>query len=155
MTQKSLLLKNHSKSKLDWKAILIEFFASVLILVYIYTAITKLIDFRSFSIQLSQNPIFRSNSLLFAYGGPSIELLVAFAIVFKRTRSFGFIASALLMAFFTWYVAYMMMTLPHLPCSCGGVVGWLNWPQHLILNITLTIFSVAGYFMWKSHIKKI
>lgn len=152
MTQKSALL-NKPNHKVDWRMVLIEFFVSVLILVYIYTAISKLIDFRSFSVQLSQNPIFKDNFQFYAFAGPILELMIAFALVFKKSRGIGLMVSTLLMAFFTWYVIYLMKTLPELPCSCGGIVGWLSWNQHLALNISLTIFSALGYIMWRARKK--
>jgi hypothetical protein len=32
-----------------------------------------------------------------------------------------------------------------LPCSCGGIINRLSWPQHLVLNVVLTALTALAY----------
>lgn len=149
MTEKSIQLNASPNRFLKFNKILIEVIVAVLLIVFLHTAISKLLAFSSFRIQMFQSPVFQKIPLLAAITGPSLEITAAALLIFRRTRMPGFILSFCLMAFFTWYVWYLMTTMPHLPCSCGGVVSWLNWPQHLALNIILTVLSLVGIFLLK------
>ena len=37
----------------------------------------------------------------------------------------------------------MITYSPYLPCSCGGLIDFLTWNEHLALNISLT--TISGY----------
>ncbi|WP_109699845.1 MauE/DoxX family redox-associated membrane protein [Chitinophaga deserti] len=130
---------NHAPAA--WKPIIIESFVAILLIVLLYTGISKLIDRLSFEINLQQHSIFSEHARLVSYAAPVLEIVIAIALIFNKTRQAGLAASAVLMAFFTGYVVYMMITLPHLPCSCGGAVAWLSWPQHIAFNALLTVIA--------------
>jgi hypothetical protein len=53
----------------------------------------------------------------------------------------GLLASFGLMTVFTIYIAYMLLTSSHLPCSCGGVISKLSWKEHLWLNVLLSVLA--------------
>ncbi|WP_423737296.1 MauE/DoxX family redox-associated membrane protein [Chitinophaga caseinilytica] len=129
----------HNTRKL---AVIIEIAVAILLVVFFYTGIAKLIDRLSFEVNLQQHSIFSGHAHLVSYAAPCLELAIATSLIFSKTRQAGLAASTLLMAFFTGYVIHLMLTLPHLPCSCGGAVGWLTWPQHIAFNVFLT--GVAG-----------
>lgn len=147
MRQKTIPLDPSPNRALRFSKILIEVFVAILLIIWLHTSISKLLDFSGLKIQMFQSPVFRKIPTLAAVIGPSLEIIAALLLIFKRTRLAGFFLSFVLMLFFSWYVAYLMLTMPNLPCSCGGVVGWLNWPQHLTLNIFLTIISLTGFFL--------
>ncbi|MBO9154838.1 MauE/DoxX family redox-associated membrane protein [Chitinophaga sp. GCM10012297] len=131
----------------------VEAIVAILLIVWLHTSVSKLMDFGGLQIQMRQSPVFYKNANLAAIVGPSLEILLSILLIIKRTRVVGLFGSFLLMVFFTWYVAYLMVTMPHLPCSCGGIVGWLNWSQHLALNIFLTIISLIGFFLQRKYLK--
>lgn len=133
---------NPSKSKIP--GVLLETLTAIFIILWIYTGITKLIDFRSTTWQMVVNPIFRNIPWAAVWVGPALELIAAILLVIKRTRTLGFYLSFVLMLFFTFYVGYLMFFLPNLPCTCGGVISSLTWGQHLAMNIVLTILAFLG-----------
>lgn len=141
------IIRANSISKGRFSGMLLEFITAVLIVLWIYVGITKLIDHRSVVWQMSTNPVFKSIPILAAFGGPILELIIALLLVIKKTRLIGLYASFILMFFFTVYVTYLMLYLPNLPCSCGGIISELNWQQHLILNILLTILSLVAIIL--------
>lgn len=119
-----------------------ELITAIFIILWLYVGITKLIDYRSFEIQMSISPIFHKSAKLVTFGVPLLEILVGFSLIAKKTRIIGYYLSFVLMIIFTIYVAYLMIFIPNLPCSCGGIISSLGWTQHLILNITLTILAL-------------
>lgn len=133
-----------SPSKSKFSAILLETLTAIFIILWIYTGITKLIDFRSATWQMMTNPIFRDIPWAGVWVGPSLELVAALLLVIKSTRTIGFYLSFALMLFFTFYVGYLMIFLPNLPCTCGGIISSLTWGQHLAMNIVLTILAFIG-----------
>ncbi len=149
---KAILKRNlvpNSNSK--YVFIYLEAVTAIFIILWIYTGISKLIDWRSVSLQMMTNPIFKGMPKLATFGGPVLELCLAILLVFKRTRLLGFYLSFVLMSFFTFYVSYLMIYLPTLPCSCGGVISSLNWTQHLVMNILLTIISVSAIILYRKR----
>lgn len=147
MKQKTISLNPSSSVPYKLNKIFVEVIVAILLIVWFHTSISKLADFEGLRIQMSQSVVFRRIPMLAAIVGPSLEIIAAVLLIFKRTRLVGMIGSFLLMLFFTWYVSYLMIVMPTLPCSCGGVVRFLTWPQHLAFNIFLTIISFAGILM--------
>ena len=48
----------------------------------------------------------------------------------------------LLMSLFTLYtIAILLHFFSRVPCSCGGVIRMLTWPQHLVFNIGFTMIA--------------
>jgi putative oxidoreductase len=122
-----------------------ELLAALLILLFVYTAVSKLLSFRRFQTVLSYSPLIGRYSKALAYTIPGVELLVAALLFLPQTRTKGFAGSILLMAAFTGYIAYMLLFEPHLPCSCGGVISSMNWTGHLLFNLVFTLVAWIGY----------
>ena len=119
------------------------FIATIFIFLFVYTASSKILDFRSFRITLGRSPLIGRNAAWIALALPAIELVVSIFLLIPKTRSLGLWLSFALMALFTGYIGYMLLFESKLPCSCGGVLQQLTWKQHLWLNIALMI--LAGY----------
>jgi hypothetical protein len=83
---------------------------------------------------------------------PLAELAIVVLLFFISTRSLGLKASFTLMILFTFYIGYMLIFTPHLPCSCGGVLRQLSWKNHLIFNLGLTL--LAGWGVWLMNKKR-
>lgn len=132
------------------KAVSIEIITSLLVLVFLYTGLTKLIDYKSFRLQMMNNPYFYNYANIVTFGAPLLEILIGILLVAKKTRRKGLWASFFLMLFFSWYVWHLMRTFPKLPCSCGGIIAELNWPQHLALNIALTVLTLFAIYFDKT-----
>lgn len=112
--------------------------ASLFIFLFVYTATSKFLQFALFRVTLSKSPLIGNGSEVFAWIIPFIELLVAGLLFHKSTRRIGFYTAFILMALFTAYVLYMILFIPELPCSCGGVLKSMSWEQHLIFNLFFT-----------------
>lgn len=146
MKQKSFSLISFNSGSYRINQIIQEVIVAILLVVWLYTGISKLIEWRSFSIQMHQSPVFYGYARVATFAGPILEILLAGLLIFKKSRKFGMIGSFILMSFFSWYVWWLMTHLPNLPCSCGGIVSFLSWPQHLALNVFLSLISLIGIF---------
>lgn len=129
------------------RKIILEVICFLFVLLFLYAAFTKLLDYQKFTVQVGQSP------LLTGFGGTipwlviSIEILVAGLLMFPRTRLVALFASFSLMTMFTAYIVAILNFSPYVPCSCGGVLEKLGWTEHLIFNGVFVVLAVAGVFL--------
>ena len=126
------------------KNLAVEIISSLLILLFVYTALSKLLDFDTFKLQLSKSPFITDFASTVAWALPVGELLVGLALVFKKTRLLGLYASLFLMTMFTAYIYAMLHYSYDLPCSCGGIISKMSWTQHLWFNAGFVGLSIVG-----------
>ena len=126
------------------RKLLIEIISSLLIILFVYAALSKLLDYEKFKFQLGGSPFVTKYSTLIAWLLPSIELIVSVLLLIKSTRLWGLFGSFFLMLLFTGYIHIMLNYSSYLPCSCGGIISNMSWGQHLIFNIFFTFFSLIG-----------
>ncbi len=129
------------------KQTFIDIVSVLLVVLFFYTASSKLADFETFSIQLRKSPMFVESATIVAWATPAIELVVGALLLFNKTRRFGLVASLALMALFTSYIIAILNFSEYVPCTCGGVIQKLSWSQHLIFNsFFLAITLIALFF---------
>ncbi len=129
---------------------LIEATRFILILLFTYTALDKLLNYELTQTQMNQQllPIFIKPYL--ATGVPLAELACIALLLFKKTKWIGLIASATLLLSFTIYVAYVYIgDFEFIPCSCAGIFRNISWVHHLYINITLTIMTAIAAYLYK------
>lgn len=131
------------------KEIGLQSISALLILLFIYTAFSKFSDLHKFQNTLSHSPLIGNIATFISLLIPIAEITVSFLLLFPRTRLYGFYISAFLMTSFTLYVSYMVVFIPHLPCSCGGVLTQLSWKDHIWLNSLFTLLSFLGIWLEK------
>jgi putative oxidoreductase len=117
----------------------IDIISSLFILLFVYTAISKLYVFKDVKIILKEYPLIGGVSDFVAWSLPISELVIALFLFIPRLRLLGLYGALALMTAFTAYLAYMLSFTTKLPCTCGGFLKELGWPQHLIFNIHLAI----------------
>ena len=124
-----------------------------LIFLFAYTACSKLIDSKAFASVLERVPLIGRGAGIVAILLPLAELLIVLLLLFEKTRLIGLYASLYLLLLFTVYLVYMVLAVPHLPCSCGGVISSMSWKQHVVFNavfIGLTIMSIRSLKKYSS-----
>ena len=118
--------------------------SSLLILLFAYTAFSKLFDYRAFTQTLSESPLIHNGADTIAWLLPAIELVVVLLLFFEGTRRVGLYASLLLLVLFTLYLLYMVLFVADLPCSCGGVLSKMSWKQHVFFNLFFIVVNLIG-----------
>src|SRR5258706_14807585 len=101
---------------------LTEIIASLFILLFIYTAISKLADQTTFRLALNMSPVIAAYAGLLAWALPAVEIIIASLLFIPAARIYGLYASFIIMIIFTVYIGIMVFFDPTLPCSCGGVL---------------------------------
>ena len=128
--------------------------AAVLIFLFCYTAISKLMDIEEFHRQLTNQELPQWTISILVWLIPGSELVVSFLLLKPSTRLMGFYGAALLMSLFTGYIALVVFgSFERVPCSCGGVLRSMSFPVHLIFNLFFLALSIGGIYMFHSKSK--
>jgi uncharacterized membrane protein YphA (DoxX/SURF4 family) len=131
---------------------LIEIIAALFVLLFAYTAASKIMDFRNFKFVLRDSPfIGESLAPIAAYGIVLVEMVVSLLLILPKTRKTGLWSSLGLMLVFTIYIGYVSMFASHKPCGCGGVISKMNWTQHFYFNIFFTLLAALGLWLHRKR----
>jgi putative oxidoreductase len=126
----------------------IKLYSSLFILLFVYTAVSKLLNFEEFERQMYKQAIPHLLASVIIWTLPAFELFTAFLLMSTKVRLQGFVLSALLMAVFTGYISLAVLhVFPQVPCSCGGVIKGMGWKMHLVFNLLFLLLSVFGVFI--------
>jgi len=127
------------------KILVLNLICFLLVLLFVYTATSKLMDMERFGRELRNQPFPKAWAAWMIWLLPIAELLIAGLLFFDRTRLKGLMGSFLLMSLFAGYTALVLSGVFHkVPCSCGGVIRQLSWPQHLVFNLFFVLISLIG-----------
>ena len=117
----------------------------LLVLLFVYTAASKLMDMERFGRELRYQPFPKAWAVWLAWILPFMEILIAVLLFINQTRLLGLMGSFLLMSLFTGYTALVLAgVFSKIPCSCGGVIRQLSWPQHFAFNLFFVCISFIG-----------
>jgi hypothetical protein len=120
------------------------FISLLLVFVFAYAASSKLIDSKNLAAVLQKVPLIGRGASVIAVLLPLAELVIALLLIFERTRLYGLYASLVLLIVFTGYLGYMVLFVPKLPCSCGGVISKMSWKEHIVFNGVLIVLTYTG-----------
>jgi hypothetical protein len=123
---------------------MIQSICLLFILLWIYAAVSKLIDYDKFIVQLSQSPILTRIARFVSILIPLLEVAIASLLIFERSRFVGLLASFGLMVTFTAYIFAVTRFTKDVPCSCGGILEKLGWDAHLIFNTVFTLLALVA-----------
>lgn len=136
--------------------ITIELICLLYILLFVYAAASKLLDFENFQVQVGQSPLVSAFASWIAWTVPVLELIIAFLIGIQGFRMLGLISAFCLMIIFTVYIFIVLNYSSFVPCSCGGILEKMSWKVHLVFNIIFVLLAaVAVYFQSKIDYIKI
>lgn len=121
----------------------------LLVFLFTYTGISKLIDHSAFLSSLLQSTVIRNQASFISWFIPIFELLTVVLLLSNKYSKIGLLFSLLLLIIFTLYIAYMILFVPHLPCSCGGVLKELSWSNHILFNSFFILLIVISLFSTK------
>lgn len=132
------------KSTFMKKGFTIVLISSLLVLLFGYTAFSKIFFLASFRGLLERLPFIGNGAGVLAFAIPLAELGIVLLLLVTRTRLYGLAASIGLLFLFTIYLGLMIAFAPHLPCSCGGIISSLGWREHVLLNAGLLASCVLA-----------
>lgn len=117
------------------------------ILLFVYAAVSKLLDFENFQVQLGQSTLLGFFAGFISYAVIIAELAIASLLMFSITRTFALYLGYALMVLFTFYIYFILHFSPSIPCSCGGVIENLNWNQHLLFNGGIVVLGAIALLL--------
>jgi|SRR5690606_21570002 len=121
------------------------------IVLFVYAALTKLLDYDKFAIQLGQSPMLTHHASIIAWAVPVSEFAAVCLLLLPATRSLGLYISLSLMIMFTTYITIITTYDDYVPCSCGGILESMGWYEHLVFNIAFALLAVAGILVVENH----
>lgn len=136
------------------KARIVSFMSYFLIMLFVYAAVSKLIVFQDFQVQLTQSPLLSAYANLIAYLVILVELVISVLLAAKKTRLVGLYLSYLLMVAFSLYIYLILNYSDFIPCSCGGVLESLSWNEHLWFNIIVCCLTITAAYLLESNYKR-
>ena len=98
------------------------------ILLFVYSAVSKLLDFHNFQIQLAQSPLLTAFATYISYAVLTVEFAIAILLSIPKTRIIGLFSAFGLMLLFTIYIYIILNYSSFVPCSCGGILEIRNSP---------------------------
>ena len=105
---------------------MLDIICGFLILLFAYTAFSKILAFGQFRFVLRSTPLTGNYSTLLAVLIPAIELIVVLLLLLSRTNKACLIRATILLIVFTTYLIFIVLKNPDLPCSYGGVHSAAN-----------------------------
>lgn len=135
------------KLRATTQSILLNSICLLYVLLFVYAAVSKLLDFENFQVQLGQSPLLSAFAGWVSWGVPVIELLISIFIVIPRFRIVALYAAFSLMVLFTAYIFIVLNYSSFIPCSCGGILEKLGWEEHLVFNIFFIAIAVIALFI--------
>ncbi|MEH6680317.1 MAG: MauE/DoxX family redox-associated membrane protein [Sediminicola sp.] len=118
----------------------------LLVLLFTYAALTKLLEGDRFRTNLLNSPVMGGETVadLASWSIPLAELIVALLLCIPRFRLAGLYGALGLLLLFTAYTMGILFFAPYTPCSCGGIITLLSWEQHLALNGCCILLTMVG-----------
>lgn len=138
-------MNSHTKQRI------VQVIAALYIFLFSYTAMNKIMAIKQFQFTLAKSPLISEMAPFVAVLIPIIEMAIVLLLLLPQLRKIGLWSSLVLMALFTVYIGYMVIYIPHLPCSCGGVLKYLSWREHLMFNTFFVSLAVLAIILDKNE----
>ncbi|AEV98736.1 hypothetical protein A4D02_09325 [Niastella koreensis] len=122
----------------------IDIISLLFTMLFLYTAISKWMDYNIFKEQIALSPLLAPISKLIAISLPITETVIAVLLLIPKFRLIGLYISTILMTLFTIYILYILASGQPIPCTCGGLIEALSWNGHLVFNCAFILIGVTG-----------
>jgi uncharacterized membrane protein YphA (DoxX/SURF4 family) len=126
------------------KQIAIEIIVFLFVVLLLYAAGSKLVEYKQFIGQMGMSPLITNYAETLAWAVPTVEIIISLMLIIPRFRTAGLYSAFALMMMFTFYIVAMFASSTKLPCACGGVLSMLGWKNHLIFNIGFDLLGLTA-----------
>lgn len=135
---------------------LVDIICYLFVLLFLYAATSKLIEYDKFQLQMSKSPIITNYASILVWLVPLAEIIISIMLLIERFKMLGLYLAFGLMLSFTLYIYAILNYSDSIPCSCGGVLQKMTWDQHLIFNIVFVVLGIVGILLYtKTSDKKV
>jgi uncharacterized membrane protein YphA (DoxX/SURF4 family) len=126
------------------KSLYVDITSGLLILLFIYAAASKLMDYQKFRVQIGQSPLLTAYAGFWTWLVPVAEVVVSVMLAVPTFKLTGLYLSFSLLVMFSAYITTIKWFSDYVPCSCGGVLQHMSWGTHLVFNIFFVILSASA-----------
>jgi len=128
---------------------------NLLIVLWGYAALSKLMEFDKFRHQLFLQFLNKSFSDISVYLIPGLEISLVLLMITEPFRKGGLILSLILLSTFTIYIGLILLKIfPRKPCSCGGVLELLDWGPHFLFNLFFLFLNINAIILLNNRRKE-
>lgn len=127
---------------------------ALLMILFIYAATSKLLDYHTFVVKLGRDPFIGHYASAISIVLPVVEIVTAVLLAIPAMQRIGLWLSLTIMSAFTIYVALVLTIAPQIPCTCGGFIQAMTWNQHLIFNIAFVLLASLAIILTKPAASK-
>jgi len=132
----------------ELKKYTVEVICLLYILLFVYAAMSKLLQIEHFRIQIGKSPLLSAFAEIVAWGVPIGEIVISLLLTIPKLRRTGLWLAMGLMSMFTTYIFIILTFSSYIPCSCGGILEKMGWKEHLIFNLVFVF--LAAIALWFS-----
>ncbi|WP_214228468.1 MauE/DoxX family redox-associated membrane protein [Pedobacter sp. B4-66] len=126
------------------KKLVVAIISGLFVLLFLYAAASKLIEYDRFQLQISKSPIITDFASVLVWMVPLMEIVISIMLLVNRTVLPGLYAALGLMCVFTIYIIGILNFAENIPCSCAGVFEWMDWRAHLVFNMVFIVIALIG-----------
>ncbi|WP_127338358.1 MauE/DoxX family redox-associated membrane protein [Flavobacterium cupreum] len=139
------------KISISFKSTFVYLICLLFVSLFIYAAVSKILDYENFRVQLAQSPLLSAFARYVAWGVPAFEILISILLLSEKWRTVGLFSAFGLMVMFTTYIYIILNFSSFVPCSCGGVLEKMTWNQHLVFNLAFIILGGIAALVQSSN----
>jgi uncharacterized membrane protein YphA (DoxX/SURF4 family) len=139
------------------KSLILDIICLLYIVLFVYAAVSKSLDFQNFQAQLGQSPLLSAYTGFISISVLIAEFIISIVLAVPKLRFIGMFLAFSLMVMFTSYIAVILNYSSYIPCSCGGILEKMGWKAHLIFNVIFIVLAIVAIFLMaeeQNHILK-
>jgi len=128
----------------------LEIIIALLVILFMYAGSSKFYDMHAFRAGMKNQPFPVWINKVLATTLPFLEIIIALALGFTKSRRIALYAYFFLMLAFTLYTGMVVFNFfKNSPCGCGGIINHLSWTWHFIINLIFLILTVIAILLNK------
>jgi len=131
------------------RTLLVDSIAFFFILLFLYTATSKLFDWHTFREELQSSPLVGNFAGVLVWLVPVLEIVLAITLFVPTWKLYGLYATFILMVLFTAYVFAILLIDNQLSCSCGGIIENLPPDRHIIFNAICVLLAGLAILIYR------
>jgi hypothetical protein len=136
------------------RALITTCITSLFILLFIYTATSKILAFQEFSNTLYTVPLIGQFRVAVSALVIAALLISGILLIIPFTQRSGLYSALLLIIIFNCYLVYMVSFAVVMPCTCGGITEFMSWKGHIWVNTLLILLASLGILTNQSYKKQ-
>ncbi|WP_297332252.1 MauE/DoxX family redox-associated membrane protein [Flavobacterium sp.] len=130
------------------KGLIVDTVCWLYILLFVYAAVSKLLDYEHFIIEIAKSPLLSAFAEIVPIAVIGTEIVASACLLHYSFRFYGLLIAFALMCSFTVYIIIILNWSSFIPCSCGGILSKLGWWEHLVFNLAFLLLAIGAVFLY-------